>query len=101
MPRAPSGDDPDDFFADTRMSFGDHIEELRTHLIRAIVGFLAGMAVSLLLGNLVVEFITAPVEAQLVKFYERRAKKLGDELQVGSKQLDALNQPTPMPVLIS
>jgi sec-independent protein translocase protein TatC len=30
--------DPDDFFAETRMSFGDHIEELRAHLWRAIGG---------------------------------------------------------------
>ncbi len=30
--------DPDDFFVETRMSFGDHIEELRLHLWRAIAG---------------------------------------------------------------
>jgi sec-independent protein translocase protein TatC len=30
--------DPDDFFEDTRMSFGDHIEVLRAHLWRAIAG---------------------------------------------------------------
>ena len=31
--------DPDDMFADTRMSFGEHIEDLRSHLLRAIYGF--------------------------------------------------------------
>jgi len=31
--------DPEDFFADTRMSFGDHIEDLRTHLLNAFKGF--------------------------------------------------------------
>ena len=31
-------DQSEDLFADTRMSFGEHIEELRTHLIRAIKG---------------------------------------------------------------
>ena len=101
MPRARTEPDSDDFFADTRMSFGDHIEELRTHLIRAIVGFFAGMAISLLLGNLVVDFITAPVEAQLMKFYQRRAEKLKKELEEGSEKLGSLNQPTPMPTLIS
>lgn len=30
--------DPDDFFAETRMSFGDHIEELRRYLWKAIAG---------------------------------------------------------------
>ena len=29
----------DDPFNDTRMSLGDHIEELRKHLIRALLGF--------------------------------------------------------------
>ena len=29
--------DPDDMFKDTRMSFGDHIEDLRAHLMRAQV----------------------------------------------------------------
>jgi sec-independent protein translocase protein TatC len=29
----------EDMFADTRMSFGDHLEDLRTHLWRAIKGF--------------------------------------------------------------
>src|SRR4051794_35763200 len=30
--------DPDDFFVETRMSFGDHIEELRRYLWKAIAG---------------------------------------------------------------
>src|SRR3954467_10280975 len=30
--------DPDDFFSETRMSFGDHIEELRRYLWKAIAG---------------------------------------------------------------
>src|SRR5436305_11269462 len=32
--------DPDDFFSETRMSFGDHIEELRGYLWRAIGGLI-------------------------------------------------------------
>ena len=38
MPRAETLADPEDYFAETRMSFGDHIEELRWHLFRAIIG---------------------------------------------------------------
>jgi len=38
MPRANQYNDSEDMFADTRMSFGDHIEELRTHLLRALAG---------------------------------------------------------------
>src|SRR5262245_54054132 len=68
--------DPDDFFAETRMSFGDHIEDLRTHLWRAIKGFAIALFVAFFFGHHVVRWITAPVKDQLEKFYERRARKL-------------------------
>jgi sec-independent protein translocase protein TatC len=68
--------DPDDFFADTRMSFGDHIEDLRTHLWRALKGFGIALVFSFFIGKPVVGFITAPVRAELQKFYEHRTRKL-------------------------
>jgi sec-independent protein translocase protein TatC len=68
--------DPDDFFADTRMSFGDHLEELRLHLWRAIAGFGVALFLSFFIGHIVVEFITAPVKRELAKFYERRSRKI-------------------------
>jgi len=67
--------DPDDLFKDTRMSFGDHLEELRTHLWRAIKGFVLAMALALCFGNYVVQFMTKPVEDQLHRFYERAARR--------------------------
>jgi sec-independent protein translocase protein TatC len=85
--------DPDDFFADTRMSFGDHIEDLRTHLWRAIVGFLLAMLVSFFFGHKVLAFITAPVKAELNKFYVRHAQKVIEKLdQENGKEI---NQPSP------
>ena len=61
--------DPEDMFNDTRMSFGDHIEDLRTHLLRAIYGFSIGMVFSLFfLGQFVMRTIVAPVETQLEQF---------------------------------
>jgi sec-independent protein translocase protein TatC len=73
--------DPEDMFADTRMSFGDHLEELRTHLWRAIYGFLIAMALCLAVGNYLVKFINAPVEAQLKVFNERAAANKARELE--------------------
>lgn len=66
--------DPEDMFSDTRMSFGDHLEDLRTHLWRAVKGFFIAMVFSLFIGKYVVEFIAAPVETQLQHFYERQMK---------------------------
>src|SRR5262245_18483044 len=67
-----SSRDRDDYFQDTRMSFGDHIEELRQHLWRAVYGFLLALVASIFIGPKVLEFIIAPVKAQLDRYYDRR-----------------------------
>lgn len=63
--------EPDDFFAETRMTFGEHIEDLRRHLIRALLGFAIGVVISFFIGKPVLDFIAAPVEQQLGIFYKR------------------------------
>src|SRR5256885_17150645 len=65
--------DPEDLFADTRMTFGEHIEELRWHLWRAILGFIVAMLASLFIGKPVLYYIIIrPVEEQLGKYYDKR-----------------------------
>jgi sec-independent protein translocase protein TatC len=85
--------DPDDFFADTRMTFGDHLEELRLHLWRAVAGFGIALFLSFFIGKAAVEFITAPVKQQLRAFYNRRVEKTMRELQ-DSPDLQKVNEPT-------
>jgi sec-independent protein translocase protein TatC len=68
--------DPDDMFADTRMSFGDHLEELRYRLWRALIGFVIAMVLSFLIGKPVMyTFIVRPVEQQLQEFHRHRKEK--------------------------
>jgi len=81
---------PDDVFADTRMSLGEHIEELRYRMIAAlkwlvfflIIGFiLDGIGGSignerLGVGKPMLKVITDPVESQARAFYLRRAEKI-------------------------
>jgi sec-independent protein translocase protein TatC len=98
MRRADNLPDPEDYFADTRMSFGDHIEELRYYLIRAILGLIVGIAVSFAFGHVVVKLITAPVEDQLNQFYKRRVDKVAQELKEGDKRLEGLNSLTDLPI---
>jgi sec-independent protein translocase protein TatC len=98
MPSASRTSDPDDLFADTRMSFGEHIEELRTHLLKAIYGLVIGFAISLIFAKYVFNFITAPVEAQLMKFYEHRVDQKARELRDGDPTVLALNQFKEVPV---
>jgi sec-independent protein translocase protein TatC len=92
--------DPEDIFAETRMSFGDHIEVLRAHMIRAILGFVVGLFISFLFGQWVFHLITAPVEAQLMEFYNRRVEKVEKELEANAKDMQALNKPKQIPILM-
>ena len=73
----------DDLFAHTRMSFGDHIEELRMRMIRAILGFLIALVLGLFLGQPVLEFIQAPVQRQLEQFYDARIAKIQENIKKG------------------
>src|SRR5947209_1245524 len=91
--------DPDDFFADTRMTFGDHLEDLRTHLWRAIAGFGVALCLSFFIGHLVVNLITAPVKKELTSFYERRTRKLLKDLK-DDTALQQLNQATPFSAVL-
>ena len=85
--------DPDDFFADTRMTFGDHLEDLRLHLWRAIAGFCVALFLSFFIGKAAVEFITAPVKRQLAEYHKRRVEKTLKELQ-NDPTLQRTNEPT-------
>jgi sec-independent protein translocase protein TatC len=66
----------EDMFADTRMSFGEHLEDLRRHLLRALGGFLVFLLLSLFIGKPVLQYISAPVSDQLEEFYARRAREI-------------------------
>lgn len=84
---------PDDIFKDTRMSFGEHIEELRTRMLRAlkwlmfflVFGFILdgiGEALgkpSIGVGKPVLKLITDPVEEQVRDFYNRRIERVAAE----------------------
>jgi sec-independent protein translocase protein TatC len=86
---------PDDIFEDTRMSFGEHIEELRTRLIRAlsglgvflVLGFILdgiGQAVgwdSFGIGRPMMQVIVQPVESQVRAFYLRRTIEVRETVE--------------------
>ena len=98
MPRNRT-DYPDDIFDNTRMSFGDHIEELRSRLLKAIYGLLFFLIIGFVLdtigeslniswlgiGRPMMNVINDPVESQVRDFYDKRnaskAKPIVDGLQ--------------------
>ncbi|HTU18565.1 MAG TPA: twin-arginine translocase subunit TatC [Gemmataceae bacterium] len=85
--------DPEDFFAETRMTFGDHLEELRRHLWRALIGFGVAVFLSFFIGRAAVNFITAPVKQQLREFYNHRVENTMKDLQA-NPNLQKINEPT-------
>lgn len=69
----------DDLFADSTMSFGEHLEVLRGHLIKALFGVLIGTILGLVLGGRIIGEIKRPLEATLRKYaYLEEAKAVGE-----------------------
>src|SRR5438067_12974741 len=80
---------PDDIFAETRMTFGEHIEELRTRMIRALMWLMLFLVLGFILdavgesvgnknigiGRPMLSVMTDPVESQVRDFYYRRNLK--------------------------
>jgi len=95
----------EDFFKDTRMSFGDHLEELRTRMWRAIKGLALCLVIGFILdaigdavgkpwigvGKPMLKIITDPVEAKIKEFYRERNEKTLERLEEARKSEDADN----------
>jgi sec-independent protein translocase protein TatC len=112
---AARADNSDDLFADTRMSFGEHIEELRTHLVKALKGLLFCLLIGFVLdgiglalgvpwigvGRPMFDVITRPVKEQLTAFYDRKLEKL--KLEAAQNQQTAIEatQPRIVPLRLS
>jgi sec-independent protein translocase protein TatC len=86
--------DPDDMFADTRMTFGEHIEDLRTHLIRAGIGFIFCLIGSFFIAPWVLNFIARPVDRQLnaywKRYYQRKREEVISSLRSGNSPIAAV-----------
>lgn len=106
--------DEDDMFSDSRMSFGDHIEELRRHLWRAIYGVLFFMVIGFVLdqvgdavgmdylgiGKPLMKIIQTPVENAIVEFDDRRYERVKKEAEVNPETKAALD-PKPITLAIT
>jgi sec-independent protein translocase protein TatC len=94
-------DASDDLFQDTRMSFGDHIEVLRRHLVRAIIWFSIAMCLSIYpLAWYVLDYISRPVERELMIFYEKRVDDAMKKLADGEAPFVEANKPRDVILLI-
>lgn len=56
-----------DLFNDSTMSFGEHLEILRVHLWKALIGLLIGVVASLAFSKPIMDTIRAPIDKALAK----------------------------------
>jgi sec-independent protein translocase protein TatC len=81
----------------TKMSFGEHLEELRRALFRSIIALLLGFLIGLIFGRQVVDYIQGPLRDSLQRFYLRQAKAeqlayLEEQRDLGLKVPDDLEK---------
>ena len=90
----PIRDENQDLFEESRMSFGEHLEELRVVLIRSLIGVAVGCIFGAIFATDVVKILQQPLDKALAKFYINDAKnKLRSEHgYVAPEWLDTLEK---------
>ncbi len=81
----------DDLFRKSSMSFGEHLEELRSRLFRAALWLLGGVIIGFIVGQNVVAWIEAPMQRALNEFWDAKTRaeltKGGNSLSEGDHWL--------------
>ena len=65
----------EDLFEDTRMSFGEHLEELRSVLMRAIAGLAVGFLIAMVFASNIIQFLQNPLEDAIRDFNKTQAER--------------------------
>lgn len=80
----------DDLFESSTMTFGEHLDELRTCLVRAAFGLAAGILVGLFAGQYVVDFFNAPLERAIKRYQVLTAlDRIGQQYPKGTPEAEA------------
>jgi len=79
MPKSKSDQD---LFRQSTMTFGEHLEELRICLWKALVGLMIGFVAGLFISPRVVDGIQTPLRKALLEFYnDQSRRKVGERLE--------------------
>ena len=66
---------PPDPFENTKMTFGEHLDELRAALIKSVLALVIGFVVALAFAGWVVDYVQTPLKAALADYYRGLAKQ--------------------------
>lgn len=59
----------EDLFEHTKMTFGEHLEELRFSLVKAVLSLVVGVLIGLLFANYLVAYVQKPLKNALEDYY--------------------------------
>ncbi len=88
----PPTEDDEALFEQSKMSFAEHLEELRTTLFKSLGALLLGTLVGLLFGQQLVDFIQTPLREALESFYQDRAE---EQVLERLREMQQAGEPTP------
>lgn len=63
-----------DLFDDKTMSFGEHLEELRWHLVRSIIYLVVAFILCLFWGGYIFDFVRSPIDKALAQYSKAELK---------------------------
>jgi len=67
-----------DLFDDSTMSFGDHLEALRVHLFKGLIGLIISVCVMLFFADHMIDVIRRPIDKALRDHHSAQAQKFDD-----------------------
>lgn len=85
----------EDLFEGSKMTFGEHLEELRVALFRSMIGLAFGVVLGFMFADRVIDFVETPLLAALDKYYtdmaiHRASTEYGGEMS--DEDLNLLKQ---------
>ena len=83
----------DDLFESSKMSFGSHLEELRTCLVRSLLGLGLGFVIALCFAGYLVDLVKSPLENGLKDFYVGRdSAKMKKAFELSAEEHERLKE---------
>ncbi|HVT30106.1 MAG TPA: twin-arginine translocase subunit TatC [Lacipirellulaceae bacterium] len=65
----------EDLFESTKMTFGEHLDELRLALIKSILAFVIGVLIALIFAGPLVDYVQTPLKTALKNYYGQLAER--------------------------